>query len=117
MSAPIVLRREAGALHITLSRPHRKNAMSFAMVDALLAALAEVSADEGVRAIVLRGAEGNFCSGGDIKDMAAMRGAEPGPDGREDRGCSCSRKFFQFNSSQVPVKVSVASTGEAITPI
>ena len=70
MSDPLLLRREGGALHLTLSRPHRRNAMSFAMVDALLAALAEVRQDRSVRAIVLRGAEGNFCSGGDVKDMA-----------------------------------------------
>lgn len=83
MSDPLLLRREGGALHLTLSRPHRRNAMSFAMVDALLAALAEVREDRSVRAIVLRGAEGNFCSGGDVKDMAAARSAPPGPDGRD----------------------------------
>lgn len=83
MSDVLIQTRAGGALHLTLSRPRRRNAMSFAMVDDLLAALEAVRADRSVRAIVLRGAEGNFCSGGDIKDMAAMRGAAPGPDGRD----------------------------------
>ncbi|MFT5684078.1 MAG: isohexenylglutaconyl-CoA hydratase [Myxococcota bacterium] len=83
MSKTLIETLEDGALHLTLSRPHRRNAMNFAMVDDLLAALARVHADRGVRAIVLRGAEGHFCSGGDIKDMAAARGVPPGPDGRD----------------------------------
>jgi isohexenylglutaconyl-CoA hydratase len=81
VSETLIRSRSDGALHLTLSRPRSRNAMSFAMVDALLDALASVRADRAVRAIVLRGAEGNFCSGGDIKDMAAARAAAPGPDG------------------------------------
>ncbi|MDG1478704.1 MAG: enoyl-CoA hydratase/isomerase family protein [Myxococcota bacterium] len=83
MSDVLIQTRTGGALYLTLSRPRRRNAMSFAMVDALIAALESVRADRSVRAIVLRGAEGNFCSGGDIKDMAAIRGDAPGPDGRD----------------------------------
>ena len=83
MSDVLIQTRTDGALHLTLSRPRRRNAMSFAMVDALIAALESVRADRSVRAVVLRGAEGIFCSGGDIKDMAAIRGDAPGPDGRD----------------------------------
>jgi len=83
VSEILELDRADGALHITLNRPRRRNAMSFAMVDALLAALADVREDRSVRAIVLRGSEGNFCSGGDIKDLASARSAVPDPDGRD----------------------------------
>jgi isohexenylglutaconyl-CoA hydratase len=62
-------------LHLTLNRPEARNAMSLAMVEALLAALAEAEAAGDVRLIVLRGAGGHFCAGGDLKDMAAARGA------------------------------------------
>ncbi len=65
-------------LHLTLNRPEARNAMSLAMVDALLAALAEAEAAGDVRAIVLRGAGGHFCAGGDLKDMAAARTAADG---------------------------------------
>jgi isohexenylglutaconyl-CoA hydratase len=65
-------------LYLTLNRPEVRNAMSLAMVDALLDALAEAEARRDVRAIVLRGAGGHFCAGGDLKDMAAARGAGDG---------------------------------------
>ena len=63
-TSPSVLQRlepvpaEAGGqvLHLTLNRPESRNAMSLAMVDALLQALADAEARGDVRAIVLRGA-------------------------------------------------------------
>jgi isohexenylglutaconyl-CoA hydratase len=62
-------------LHVTLNRPDSRNAMSLAMVGELRAVLAAVHGDLSVRAIVLRGAGGHFCAGGDIKDMASARTA------------------------------------------
>jgi isohexenylglutaconyl-CoA hydratase len=64
-----------GVLFVTLARPEVKNAMSRAMMEELEAVFDTVHDRRDVRAIVLRGAEGNFCAGGDIKDMAAARGA------------------------------------------
>ena len=62
-----------GVLRITLDRPEVRNAMSAEMVDALLQALQRANDDPAVRVIVLRGAGGHFCAGGDIKDMAQAR--------------------------------------------
>ncbi|WP_282341561.1 enoyl-CoA hydratase-related protein [Pseudomonas sp. PS02288] len=69
----LLLKLEAGVLHVTLDRPDSRNAMSLAMVGELRAALAAVNQDRNVRALVLRGAGGHFCAGGDIKDMAGAR--------------------------------------------
>ena len=69
----VLARREGGVLHLTLNRPQARNAMSLAMVDALLAALAVAEADGATRVVVLRGAGGHFCAGADLKDMAAAR--------------------------------------------
>lgn len=63
------LRREGGWLHVTLNRPQKRNAMSLAMVNELVAVFSAIADDRSVRAVVLRGAEGHFCSGGDIADM------------------------------------------------
>jgi isohexenylglutaconyl-CoA hydratase len=71
----LLLNLEAGVLHVTLNRPDSRNAMSLAMVGELRAVLDSVQADLSVRAIVLRGAGGHFCAGGDIKDMAGARAA------------------------------------------
>ncbi|KPA90519.1 enoyl-CoA hydratase/isomerase family protein [Pseudomonas sp. RHF3.3-3] len=62
-----------GVLQITLDRPDSRNAMSLRMVAELRRVLAAVREDRGVRALVLRGAGGHFCSGGDIRDMAEAR--------------------------------------------
>lgn len=69
------LNLEAGVLHVTLNRPDCRNAMSLAMVNELRQVLACVKQNTGVRALVLRGAGGHFCAGGDIKDMASARSA------------------------------------------
>lgn len=71
----LLLTLEAGVLHLTLNRPESRNAMSLAMVEELRGVLAAVRDDVGVRALVLRGAGGHFCAGGDIKDMATARAA------------------------------------------
>ncbi len=71
----------AGVLEIRLNRPESRNALSLAMVGELRAALAWAESQPGMRAVVLRGNGGHFCSGGDLKDMAMarMRLAEEGP--------------------------------------
>ncbi|NRF68282.1 enoyl-CoA hydratase/isomerase family protein [Aquincola sp. S2] len=62
-----------GVWLVTLNRPDCRNAMSLQMVQELRAVLADAEASGDARVIVLRGAGGHFCSGGDIKDMAAAR--------------------------------------------
>ena len=60
-----------GVAVITMNRPDRRNAFSHAMVSALGAVLAQVETDEAVGCVVLTGAGGAFCAGGDVKNMAA----------------------------------------------
>ena len=69
----LALRRDGPVLHITLNRPEVRNAMSSTMVRELRAVLAQAEMDGLTRVLVLRGAGGHFCAGGDIKDMAAAR--------------------------------------------
>jgi 2-(1,2-epoxy-1,2-dihydrophenyl)acetyl-CoA isomerase len=61
-----------GVAVITMNRPDRRNAFSPAMVSALGAVLAQVEIDEAVGCVVLTGAGGAFCVGGDVKSMAAL---------------------------------------------
>jgi 2-(1,2-epoxy-1,2-dihydrophenyl)acetyl-CoA isomerase len=69
-----------GVAVITMNRPDRRNALSQAMVSALGAVLARVETDEAVGCVVLTGAGGAFCAGGDVKGMAA-RPADRSGDG------------------------------------
>ena len=72
----ITLAQDGGVLHITLNRPEARNAMSLNMVNELMDVFDWLGNDTGgaeVRALVLRGADGHFCAGGDIKDMTGAR--------------------------------------------
>jgi isohexenylglutaconyl-CoA hydratase len=83
---------DAGALHLTLHRPEVRNAMSLQTVAEIEAVLDAVKDRRDVRAIVLRGAGGHFCAGGDIKDMAMARGAQR-VEGAPDPMAVVNRKF------------------------
>lgn len=56
-----------GVGRLVLDRPERKNAISPRMGRELAEALGALADDESVRVVVLRGAGGNFCSGGDLR--------------------------------------------------
>lgn len=61
--------RQGGFLFLTLDDAPTRNALSPEMVDALRTAFAAAAADGGVRAVVLRGANGTFCAGGSMGDF------------------------------------------------
>jgi len=63
-----------GVAVLTLNRPEARNALSNAMLDGLLEALPRLAADSVVGAIVVTGAGGAFCAGGDVKGFAAAEG-------------------------------------------
>ena len=69
----LATQRVGAVLHITLNRPESRNAMSLRMVAELRSALESAETGGGVRVVVLRGADGHFCAGADLKDMAAAR--------------------------------------------
>jgi enoyl-CoA hydratase/carnithine racemase len=55
-----------GVLTLTLNRPERRNAIDPELRDALAAALDAAATDPEVRGVVLTGAGGAFCAGGDL---------------------------------------------------
>ena len=67
----LTLARHSGTGILTLERPTVGNALDAALVDALLEALASVSADEALHSLVLRGAGAHFCTGFDLSTLEA----------------------------------------------
>lgn len=65
-----------GILVLTMNRPARRNALSREMLGAIADQLARADQERDVRAVVLTGAGGAFCAGGDVKAMAAGRDAD-----------------------------------------
>ena len=62
-----------GVAVVTMNRPGARNALSGAMLDAMARVLADLEIDDGVGCVVLTGAGGAFCAGGDVKGMAERR--------------------------------------------
>jgi enoyl-CoA hydratase len=75
------IERLDGVALLTVSDPERRNAMTGALSERLVAVLEEVGADEGVGAVVITGDDDPkpaFCAGGDLDELAAA--GEAGPD-------------------------------------
>lgn len=62
----IQVERADGIVTITLQRPEKKNAINGQMWDELLATFREIGASSDDRAVVITGANGEFCSGADL---------------------------------------------------
>jgi enoyl-CoA hydratase len=72
-------RREGAIGHVLFDRPQARNAMTWAMYDELAAICEAVNAEDGLRAVVFRGAGGKaFIAGTDIAQFAAFRSGEDG---------------------------------------
>ena len=77
---PILLRRderERGVVaYLTINNARHLNAMNSPLMDAFLATMAELAADEHLRAVVLTGAgPKSFIVGADINEMAGIKDA------------------------------------------
>ncbi len=65
----ILLTESGNVVEIRLNRPKKKNALSFAMYDALTAALQSANQNPHVRAALVSAEGDSFCAGNDIQDF------------------------------------------------
>ncbi|TFH18957.1 MAG: enoyl-CoA hydratase, partial [Myxococcales bacterium] len=84
-SAPITVQAQDAVGFVTIDRPESRGAMTRDMWLALPVRIEEAAAIAGVRAIVIRGTEGNFISGADIKEFEQLR-SDPSLAREYDRG-------------------------------
>jgi 2-(1,2-epoxy-1,2-dihydrophenyl)acetyl-CoA isomerase len=91
-----------GVATLTMNRPEARNALTGAMGAALSEAVRRLALDPAVRAVVLTGAGGAFCAGGDVKGFAAdtSRGAGVGSGG----GPSMEQRVAGLRSGMEVVK-------------
>lgn len=71
----VLLHRADDCLHITLNRPHKRNAYSTGLRDALCEALTLVFEDDSIERVILGGAGACFCAGGDLDEFGMARDA------------------------------------------
>ncbi|MEL0047914.1 MAG: enoyl-CoA hydratase-related protein, partial [Gammaproteobacteria bacterium] len=69
--AQLIESHAQGITTLTMNRPEARNAMTGDIVQGLLEALPRLAQDSQVRCIVLTGAGGAFCAGGDVKGFAS----------------------------------------------
>ncbi|MEE9609197.1 MAG: crotonase/enoyl-CoA hydratase family protein, partial [Myxococcota bacterium] len=72
----LLVEREGPVVIVTLNRPERRNALSAEMLVRMYDAWVMISEDPTVRVGIVTGADGNFCSGADLKAMAAGQQAD-----------------------------------------
>src|SRR3981189_631197 len=77
MNDMVLQKLDSGLLTICMTRPDRRNALNPDMTRGLVEAARRAAEDHEVRAVLLKGAGGTFCVGGDVKSMAEGRAPLP----------------------------------------
>jgi enoyl-CoA hydratase len=77
---------DEGIATLTIDRPEKRNAMTYAMLAEFLARVREAGADERVRVLIVTGAGGAFCAGTDLADLSTIPGETRGVRGHADEG-------------------------------
>lgn len=104
------LRYEAvdGIGTITIDRPEKRNAMTYALLGEFLDLVAAAGSDDDARVLIVTGVPGSFCAGTDLSDLQTVPGAERGVRGEADEG----DRWWPL--VQVPKPVIAAIDGPAV---
>jgi 2-(1,2-epoxy-1,2-dihydrophenyl)acetyl-CoA isomerase len=79
MGHQTVLRESVeGIAILTLNRPEARNALDLTMREELVEAFDDIEEDPAARVVILTGAGGHFCAGGDVKSMQQKHTASEG---------------------------------------
>src|SRR5271165_2340154 len=71
MSEHVIVTDEAGIRSIRMCRPEKKNALTLAMYEAMIAALDGANTTDAVRCVLIAGVPGAFSAGNDLADFLA----------------------------------------------
>jgi len=92
----LLTERRGRELHVTLNRPAARNAINRDMVRDLTRLADLMDQDRATSAIVMRGAGGSFCAGGDIRGFMTMFKSAPPAAGEKDPVALGNREFGTF---------------------
>jgi len=82
----VLVERDAHVVIITINRPQARNAVDSVTAQALAEAFVAFERDDDLHAAVLTGAQGTFCAGADLHEIAAGRRAPVNPEGHAPMG-------------------------------
>jgi len=100
------LTRTGATAVLTMNRPAARNALDLELRSAFAELLPRVRDDDAVRAVVLTGAGGHFCAGGDIRAMGGGQGGTDVFEGR-NRILAMQRWFDELVDLEKPVVAAV----------
>ena len=83
---------------VTIDRPQKKNAMTYAMLGDFIETIAQADADESTSVIVVTGVPGAFCAGTDLSDLASVPGEQRGLRGGADE----TRRWWPITQTSKP---------------
>jgi methylglutaconyl-CoA hydratase len=88
---------DANTATITLSRPDKRNAISYELISDLIRALEEVAKNSAVRVLILTGAGKAFSSGMDLDDLKSLIGRSSAQNLEDSRTMvSLFRSLYEF---------------------
>jgi len=108
VSSTVLSQRDGGVCTLTLNRPQAMNSLSLELLDAMHAALDEVTFDPAVSCVVVTGAgEKAFCAGADLKERAGM-------DETQVRRCLAKIRGMMDKVESLPMPTIAAVNGAAL---
>ena len=102
---------ESGIGRITLNRPEQLNAINAELGVQLHHAIVRLGSDPDVKVILIRGAGGNFCAGGDFAEVERLR--EEGPEALRTLFVAFREACDAIADVDVPVVVAVEGVAAA----
>ena len=90
---------------LTLNRPEKRNALNDSLINALKDAIQESDGDDSLRAIVIRGAGKDFCSGADLSALQKIANASYEENLEDAR--NLAKLFKLIRNAKVPVIAAV----------
>jgi enoyl-CoA hydratase/carnithine racemase len=111
MSTEVQLDVDGAVAVVTLNAPDRRNALTPAMAEELIATFDEVDAKPGIGALVVKAVGRSFCAGGDIATLTAA-----GKDPAEAQAYAGMSKIYEsfYRLGQVQVPTVAAVRGSAV---
>src|SRR5690606_36423915 len=94
-----------GICILTLNRPEKRNALNDALIGALKDAFRKAAEDGSLRAVVLRGAGKDFCSGADLSALQKIANASLEENLEDAR--SLAELFVLMRNCRLPVIAAV----------
>lgn len=92
----LLVSREGSRVYVTINRPEAKNAITAEVVQEMDAVADAIADDRSVRTLIMRGSEGTFCAGGDIKGFKESFSAPAPGAGEPDPIAVNNRAFGDF---------------------